>query len=306
MTNIPGGRAESDAAVEDAAKVAVGENHKAAVKRLDSSVDRLRAAADLSGLLRVQARAQAVAAGSGGRVRRRAERVVEKASSAAEDLRSGSLEHDEDRADHDQMEPQLAGRAAEATRDSLLARSTSFALLLPREGQTSSSSLEVLRRLTRRSGAGEQDRPAIRAAFDSWAPELIDGYERSRSIFRSLGVGPIANDRQQILRALKSLAVELLTRGGEIRDLQNDAVPLVAYGLLTEAIPAVPDANSPATTEKTNDLLLRKADELSLVPTEARPPLVALFRLAVLLGEADCYGEQLALVQLSLDAPPRR
>jgi hypothetical protein len=50
--------------------------------------------------------------------------------------------------------------------------------------------------------------------------------------------------------------------------------------------------------ETVNDLILATAGEVAKMPAEERPVFVGLFRLAVLLGEAQTYADRLALVPL--------
>jgi hypothetical protein len=135
--------------------------------------------------------------------------------------------------------------------------------------------------------------------FESRSALLVDGFDRSRHIFADVGTEALLDERREIERILKASAVELMTGGADVRGLATNTVPLVAYSLFHGNLPVSSGAASSATIEKINDLLLGIADELSEAPTETRLLLISLFRLVLLLGEAQVYAEKLALVSLS-------
>ena len=122
----------------------------------------------------------------------------------------------------------------------------------------------------------------------------------SRRIFAEVGTEALLDERQEIERLLKSSAVELMTDGADVRGLAANAVPLVAYSLFRGNLPVSSDAASSATVEKINNLLLGLADELSEEPRDTRLLLISLFRLTLLLGEAQEYADKLSLTTLSL------
>ena len=143
---------------------------------------------------------------------------------------------------------------------------------------------------------------------DSWRHLLIEGYERGRILSGGIVLGVLKNQhRRQIRRELKVIAVELMGGGADVRGLTADAVPVVAYALLVNALPTSVEPGSPEAIERVNDLLLSAADDIPDLPaSELSPVFMDLFRLAVVLGEAQRYASQLSIVGLSLQEAPVR
>ena len=134
--------------------------------------------------------------------------------------------------------------------------------------------------------------------FDMSAPLLVDGFERSHRIFQGDARGASEAERLQVERSLKALAVELMTAGAEVRNLANDATPLIAYGLLSGHLTAA-EAVTPERVERVNDLLLGVADEVASLTFTTRLVFLGLYRLAVLLGEGQAFADHWSVPSLS-------
>jgi hypothetical protein len=104
-----------------------------------------------------------------------------------------------------------------------------------------------------------------------------------------------------MMRSLKALTVDLLSRGANVTGLSDDIVPLVAYALLQGHLPAGQTYDPEITEEQTNDALLRYSDWVSSLSIEDRYVFIALFRLAFALGLAASYTQALNLPPLSSD-----
>jgi hypothetical protein len=104
----------------------------------------------------------------------------------------------------------------------------------------------------------------------------------------------------QIERQVKSVAVELITAGAQVRGLAVDAVPLIAFCLLHREIPIGMDtAESPVSHDQMNDAVIAIADDIAAMPEASRGAFIDLYRLSVLLGVAQRYAEELSLTTLA-------
>ena len=156
------------------------------------------------------------------------------------------------------------------TEGKLRERSELSLKFLLRDGSESTDAVTVFRTLGSLDGDG--DLPVeLDEAFQSRSPLIVGVFDRSRRIFAQVGADALSKEQLEIQRLLKSIAVELMTEGADVRGLISDAVPLVAYSLFHGSLPVSPDAGSPATVEQINNLLLGIADDLSIAPTDERP-----------------------------------
>ncbi len=269
------------------------------LKMLEEAVPRLRQASDLSGLMRVRGDALAVADAevSERGLRKRAQRVAKRADEAIEELRRSGAETDEERAAREARELREARwqiRETEARLSELMVRSLQ---LLLNNGSRSPDAVNAFRSFAALDDDGDL-RVVLADVFESRSSLLVSGFDRSRRIFAEVGTEALLDERQEIERLLKSSAVELMTDGADVRGLAANAVPLVAYSLFRGNLPVSADAASSATVEKINNLLLGLADELSEEPRDTRLLLISLFRLTLLLGEAQEYAGKLSLTSL--------
>jgi len=273
------------------------------LKRLAKSITELRRSSDVDGLRRVQVEAEGLARDSKGRVRRKAERLSRRARSAIDVLRPNGGETPEERAAREIREFREASWKTRQMGVELTGRILSTLRLLLGDDNLESEAATSFTLLTRLDDE-ERLRIEIPESFKTWLPSIIDGYTRSLSVFSSAGTESLKNERRVVERALKSVAVDLMTHGTEVRGLQEDAVPLVAYALFNGIVPAVPGVDHADTDEQVNDLLLGVADEVAQMLPEDRRVFISLFRLSVLLGEAQAYADHLSLAALSVSGSP--
>lgn len=266
----------------------------AAVKLLSDSVAELRESGDVMGLVRVQGLALALADASGGRTRRRSLRVANKASSAAADLRKNGVETPEEREAREARELREARWGARDAKNRLSERFVALLHMILSDDSQPLEGIDVFRQLQVADDEGYV-RVEIPDVFESWAPVLVDGYQQTERFYMDDDPGELRRQRETIERHLKSVAVGLMAAGAEVRGLTEDVVPLIAYAIFTQRLPVLPAAETAAAVEKVDDLLLRMADDVSAMPAKTRPLFVGLFRLAMLLGEAQAYSEQLSL-----------
>jgi hypothetical protein len=136
----------------------------------------------------------------------------------------------------------------------------------------------------------------------SWLPLLVRGYQEGVRLSAPVPLGVVKHRHEQQIEAeLRSTATELISAGADPRGLTADAVPLIAYSLLIETLPTAIDADSAEAADKFNVLLLGMPEDLSSIPTEQRRLFIELLKLAVILGEAQAFADQLSLNRLSLD-----
>ena len=235
---------------------------------------------------------------SGGRVRRKAERIAQKASGAAGELRRSGIETPEERRDREARESRQAEWEARESRARLSERLVSLLHLLLSDGKPPAESVAVLRGLAMADADGYL-RIEIPAIFASSSPLLVEGYEKSRRIFAEVATRALQKEWQSIEQALKTVAVDLMSAGAEVRGLKADVVPLVAYSLFSGHLPDPPDASFSVAAQQVDNLLLSIADDVATMPTHDRPLFIGLFRLAVLIGEAQAYTEKLSMTALS-------
>ena len=266
---------------------------------LESEARRLRRAADLAGLIRVQANALAVAEESTGRIRKRAQRAAMKANAGIDHLRRSGIETEEERKAREAREAREASWKAQQDGAKMLERFVAFLQLQWNDGREPPESLAVFQSFVRAQSDGRLQ-VDIAEPFKLWSLRIIAFYDRSRGIFADVGTQTLRNEQRTIERILKSVAVALMTSGAEVRGLTTDAVPLVAYSLFNGKLPVPPDADTPLTAERVNNLLLSAADEVAAMPVDARHLFLGLLELAVLIGEAQVYAEHLSLTSLSL------
>ena len=142
----------------------------------------------------------------------------------------------------------------------------------------------------------------FRGPYGQWRHLLERGYERAYRIYRDLTRTALGAVQVQIERQVKTVAVELITAGAEVRGLASDAVPLIAFCLLHREIPIGMDtADSPVSQDRMNDAVIAIADDIAAMPETTRGPFIDLYRLSVLLGVAQRYAEEVSLAALSTD-----
>jgi hypothetical protein len=205
-----------------------------------------------------------------------------------------------ERADHWQSELESVGfRPTDPRR--LDIRLESLLLLLrrsPDESESSSDALEAFA-VTGKNGDEAFD---FQGPYVQWRHLLERGYERAYRIYGELTRTALGAVQVQIERQVKTVAVELITAGAQVRGLDNDAVPLVAFCLLHREIPIGMDtADSPVSQDRMNDAVIAIADDIAAMPETTRGPFIDLYRLSVLLGVAQRYAEEVSLAALSTD-----
>ena len=264
------------------------------VERLHRSMSELRRASNLEGLIQLQEQAEAISAASRGRTRRKAGRIAREASWAVHELRreggETTLEHAR-RVARSGRESQWLRKGAEAK---LMERLTALLHLLLYDGGSAAAN-DVLRDSLATTDADGFLRIEFPEAVRAQSALLLDGFERSCRIFseaRRRGKTP------HLEQTLKEAAVALVSAGAEVRGLSSDAVPLIAYGLFMEGLP--PAVKSPEqVAKKIDDLVLDIADDVATIPVVSRPAFIHLFRLAVLLGEAQAYADHHSVMAIA-------
>ena len=205
-----------------------------------------------------------------------------------------------ERAEHWQAELESVGlRPTDSRR--LDVRLESLLLLLRRSPDGSVSSSEALAAfvVTGRNGDEAFD---FQGPYGQWRHLLERGYERAYRIYGELTRTPLGAVQVQIERQVKTVAVELITAGAQVRGLSGDAVPLIAFCLLHREIPIGMDTgDSPVSQDRMNDAVIAIADDIAAMPEATRGPFIDLYRLAVLLGVAQRYAEEVSLTALSTD-----
>lgn len=273
-------------------------DEESAIELLGEEVSRYRKQSDLSGLIRVQMAADTVARSSDGRKRKKATRVAERAGEAIRELRRAGVETSEELEARQVREALEARTRSSEERRKLLQRSaSSLEFLLSDRSETAAASA-VFQPLAPQRGS--EPSPALAEAFGEWSSLMLDGFHRSRLIFADVATQGLLRDRQEVVRVLKSTAVELMTNGADVRGVAVDAVPLITYGLFRSLLPVAAEAFSSATVEGVNDLLLSAANPAGEISGDRRPLFLGLFRLSILLGEAQAYSDKLSLGSLSL------
>ena len=192
-----------------------------------------------------------------------------------------------------------ARRRAQQDEAKALDRFAAFLQLQLSDGREPPGALTVFRSLGKPESNGRLH-IEIGEPFRLWSHRISAFYEQSRHIFLMVDNRALLKERPRIEQMLKSVAVELMTSGVELRGITTDAVPLVAYSLFNGRLPVSPGADSPAIDELVNDLFLSVADEAAAMPVDSRRLLVGMLRIAVLFGEAQAYSEQLGLTSLSI------
>ena len=219
---------------QDSVKTA--DNHRAKLKSLEQSVANLRQASDLEGLAVVQSKAKALAEEVEGRARRKAERIATKALEAADNLRQNGAETNEERLAREAREADQARWKNEEIKGRLLKRMISLLHLLLNDGSQPVESVSILRALPRSTAKAISGSRSPRS-FSTSALLLVDGYEQSHRIFAGVEAKGFQKERPVIERTLKTVAVELMTAGAELRGLTNDSIPLIAYSLFSGKVP---------------------------------------------------------------------
>ena len=173
--------------------------------------------------------------------------------------------------------------------------------LLLDPGQPAPKGAATLRALARTDGttAAPIELPTL---VRSWLPLLVRGYEEGVRLSAAVPLGVVKHRHEQQIEAeLRSTATELISAGADPRGLTADAVPLIAYSLLIETLPTAIDPDSAEAADKFNILLLGMPEDVASIPTEQRRLFIELLKLAVMLGEAQAFADQLSLNRLSLD-----
>jgi hypothetical protein len=274
------------------------------VKRLNASVSELKKASDLDGLLRLQAEALAVSAKTDGRVHRKAKRIANKASGAVNDIldRGGETRLGRDermaRAAREVREPP-APKPPEIGTLEVLTRILNLLHLVLFEGSPIAEEMGLLQGLALFDADGflkiEFPDP-VRAQ----ASTFVKGFEQSRKVFKSASY---RRDKTDVERALKVLALELISQGAEVRHVGRDSVPLVAYGLFVGRITS--DVKSPTlVSDKIDDVTLSVSNDVASVPPAVRPLFIEVFRLSLLMGEAQAYADRHGVAAIL--PPPER
>jgi hypothetical protein len=276
-----------------------GLDQKTALRLIERSVPDLQRASDISGLAHARAEALSLAMESTGRRRKKAQRVAQNAWVAMEGLRQKGVETATERATREIREAQEAGWSARETKRRLSERFIALLHLMLNDGSTPDQSIAILRQLMLVDEDGFL-RVEIQPTFESWAPLLVGGYEQSVQVFLELNATTPPRNRAEIERLLKEVAVDLMTAGAEVRGLNADAVPLIAYALFAERLPVAPAVTSAVAVERVNNLLLKIADDVSAMPITKRPLFIVLFKMAVLVGAAQEYAARLSLKSLSV------
>jgi hypothetical protein len=129
--------------------------------------------------------------------------------------------------------------------------------------------------------------------------DVLDlAYDQGVAAARGMDLAPLRDHQQQLQRDLKVFAVQLLTSGGRVVQIDRDAVPLVASAIEAKQLP-LGTASDPARTEElANDALLAHANVISRMEPPHRESFLAIFRIAFLLGVAQHYAETLGLETL--------
>jgi hypothetical protein len=140
----------------------------------------------------------------------------------------------------------------------------------------------------------------LREPYLQWRHLLDRAYDRAYRMYGDLAHVALAPARTQIERQVKSVAVELITTGAQVRGLAIDAVPLIAFCLLHREIPIGMDTvDSPVSQDQMNDAVIAIADDIAAMPEAGRGTFIDLYRLSVLLGVAQRYAEELSLTTLA-------
>jgi hypothetical protein len=140
----------------------------------------------------------------------------------------------------------------------------------------------------------------LRGPYLQWCHLLEHAYGRAYRIYSELTRTPLAAVRLQLERQTKTVAVELITAGAQVRGLAHDAVPLIAFCLLHRELPIGMDTDdSPVSQDRMNDAVISIADDIAAMPEASRGAFIDLYRLALLLGVAQRYAEELSLTKLS-------
>jgi hypothetical protein len=264
------------------------------VKVLDETLSDLKRRSDLEGLLKLEAQAHTIASGTSGRARRKAERVANAASSAANDLRRNGAETEAERAVRVARESRESLPRLEADRANLLERLVSLLHLLLYDGSPEAAALEQL------SGFASSDQGGflkieLPTFVTSRAPLLLDRFDRSYRIFAA-APGPAT--KPEVEHELKAGALDLISGGAEVRGLTTDCVPLAGYCLFVGRLRSAIDVDA-QTMARINDVILGASDEIARLPSVDRPSFFAVLRLSVLLGEAQACAARHNLATLS-------
>jgi hypothetical protein len=256
-------------------------------KHLDQTMSELKKGSDLEGLLRLEALALAISDRSTGSTRKKALRLANKTSGAVNQLRQLGIETAVEQADRTKREARENELRAEVAATTLLERLDALLHLLLFEGSALSADLASLEMLATRDRDGFLQ-IGIPASLTSRGDVLVGGFEQSYALF----VAAAARETNPMLwRELKSLAVELVSRGAEVRDLTEDPVPLVAYALFDGQLSFDVESHD-VVADRLDDIVLSFAGESAELPPGERAAFVTLFRLALLLGEAQACAER--------------
>ena len=147
----------------------------------------------------------------------------------------------------------------------------------------------------------EAIKDVARKAFGEWHAPLWDGYLRGARSVTEVSLSSLTDHRRTIERALKSVAVELLAAGAEVRDVERDAVPIVVFGLLAGVLPASVVSVSDELETQLLDAVLSKADFAAELTEDKRRLFFAYYRLAFTVGVARAYGERLGVEVLKVN-----
>jgi hypothetical protein len=256
-------------------------------KHLDQSMSDLRKDSDLEGLLRLQTLALAISDRSTGSTRKKALRLANKASGAVNQLREMGIETALEHADRMRREAAENELRADMAATTLLERLIALLHLLLYERGNVSADLESLEMLSSTDPDGFL-KFEIPASLRSRTDTLVAGFEESYELFVTAAT---RETNPALWRDLKMLAVELVSRGAEVSDVTEDPVPLVAYGLFDGQFSFEVESQE-VVADGLDDMMLSFAGESAEVPPGDRAAFVTLFRLTLLLGEAQALAER--------------
>jgi hypothetical protein len=178
-------------------------------------------------------------------------------------------------------------------------RLESLLLLLRRNPDGAMEAREALTAFVVADRNGDEDFD-LRGPYLQWRHLLDRAYDRAYRIYGEVARVALAPAQTQIERQVKSVAVELITGGAQVRGLASDAVPLIAFCLLHREIPIGMDTtDSPVSQDQMNDAVIAIADDIAAMPEACRGAFIDLYRLSVLLGVAQRYAEELSLTTLA-------
>ena len=202
-----------------------------------------------------------------------------------------------------QTEKRRDAAARRAVRDRLMTRTIRLLkLLLHNDGAVQTAEIQPLLSLVSTSSLpwAKAVEEAVDEADRAWGEVVVKGFARGQEAAATLALAPLVDHHAKLVRELKKAAMHLVEVGAEVVGVREDAVPLVAYGLLAGVLPAGPRAENDELEDRLIDAMLRVADTSAKLPPEQRLVFLAYYRLAFLLGIAEGYAERLSLSRLTL------